>query len=148
MIADDLNVDPMAIYHYFPNKSALLEGVTVNLMESIYSPRPDGEWKEELVLLCQSYVSLLIRYSGLLETVLSMTNTGPADVFIARFNTITATLTLPKESKKDSLDLLADYLHGFTLSAHCAPMEASLSMDMLDGPLRFYIKALATCQNL
>ncbi|MGU3846002.1 TetR/AcrR family transcriptional regulator, partial [Vibrio diabolicus] len=32
-LATQLNVDPMAIYHYFKNKSALLEALTTSLVE-------------------------------------------------------------------------------------------------------------------
>ena len=131
-IARNLDVDPMAIYHYFPSKSALLEGVTVSLMEGIYIPQSDATWEDQLKFLCCSYLDLLKTYSGLLETFLSMSTKGPAHVFIARFNTIIAPLGLSEEDMKNSLDLLADYLHGFALSIHCAPMKDSLTLDSLD----------------
>ncbi len=141
-IARKLDVDPMAIYHYFPSKSALLEGVTVRLMEGIYIPQSEDTWEEQLRFLCSSYLDLLKNYSGLLETFLSMSVKGPAQVFIARFNTIVAPLGLPEDDMKNSLDLLVDYLHGFALSIHCAPKKDSLTLDSLNGPLNFYIKAL------
>lgn len=44
-IAVTLDVDAMAIYHYFSNKDALLEAVTVSLIDEIYEPSGDGTGK-------------------------------------------------------------------------------------------------------
>ena len=142
-VAEDLGVDPMAIYYYFANKSALLEAVTVSLMESIHEPSEEGDWREELEALCRSYLLLLGKYSGLLATMLAMPAGGPANVFIDRFRRILAPLDLSDEVLRDAVDFLADYLHGFALAMECGGAEGLLTVEMASGPLGFYMRALA-----
>lgn len=140
-IARELGSDPMAIYHYFKNKAALLEAVCISLMGSIHVPSTTGDWKTELELLCKSYVTQLCTYSGLLETMLSMPSTGPAEVFIERFQTILSPLGLSEKTKKDSLDLLADYIHGFALASRYSD-DSTAFLALMDGPLSLYIRSI------
>jgi len=141
-IANALNVDAMAIYHYYSNKSALLEAVTVSLIEKIYEPSGKNDWQVELELLCKSYLKLLGDHAGLLETILTMSSEGPAAVFTKRFYIAVAPLNLDKGKLKDGLDFLADYLHGFAFTMNCNPQNEQLSIDLIDGPLSLYKRAL------
>ncbi len=141
-IAMALNVDPMAIYYYYPNKAAILEAVTVDLMESIYTPGGQNDWQEELVCLSESYLRLLQNYSALLETMLAMSDTSPAEVFASRFHRIVSPLKLTESDMNDALSLLVDYLHGFALAVRCNNGTPSLTIDMARGPITFYLDAL------
>lgn len=141
-VAGQLGVDPMAIYHYFKSKAALLEAVAVSLMETIYQPSGDGEWQEELRKLCLSYLTLLRDHTGLLETMLSMATFGPAHVFSERLQIVIRPLGLTDESTKNALDLLADYLHGFALAMRCNWSEHELPLDTINGSLSLYIRGL------
>lgn len=141
-LAGSLDVDAMAIYHYFANKNALLEAVTVSLIEAIYEPKGTEAWQTELTTLCNSYLSLLQGHPGLLQTFLGMTPTGPANVFVGRFYIAIAPLNLTSEQVKEALDLLVDYLHGFALSLECGGAASGLTIEQAEGPLRFYIWAL------
>ena len=139
-IASELDVDAMAIYYYFKNKNLLLEAMAVSLVEQIYEPLGELPWEEELEQLCRSYLELLGAYSGLLETLLRMETHSPADLFRARFEAIIARLGLDEGVRKDALDLLGDYLHGFALSVSCATaVSPSFSFE---GPLKIYIRGL------
>ncbi|WP_300675249.1 TetR family transcriptional regulator [Desulfoluna sp.] len=142
-IAGTLNVDAMAIYHYFSNKNALLEAVTVSLVEEIYKPLGENPWQEELKLLCKSYLKLLKDHAGLLKTMLAMTSEGPAAVFTQRFHVALAPLNAKETQLKNALDFLADYLHGFALAMNCNPKDEHLCVDFVDGPLAFYIRTLS-----
>ena len=142
-LAATLDVDAMAIYHYFKNKDAMLEALAVSLISDIYEPTGDGSWQSELMQLAHSYIDLLLHYPGLLQTLLSMKTISPAMVFIERFETILQPLQLNAKNKKDSLDLFVDYLHGFALSMNCNnDCERALKTDMIKGPLTLYIKML------
>ena len=143
-LASALNVDAMAIYHYFNNKEALLEAVTTSLMDNIYHPQHSEDWKHELECLCFSYLELLSTYSGLLETLLSMKSQGPAQLFTERFNTVISPLGLSTASAADALDLLVDYLHGFALAKRCNHSGEALTLDMIKGPLALYYTGLST----
>lgn len=135
-------MDPMAIYHYFPNKAALLEAVAVDLMDSIYQPEGQQQWQGELSYLCDSYLKLLQEHAGLLETMLSMSDGGPAQIFTARFKEIVSPLKLADSDTNDAMDLLVDYLHGFALAMRCNQDNPTLTVDMAGGPIRFYLDAL------
>lgn len=151
-LATKLNVDAMAIYHYFDNKSALLEAITTSLIEDIYEPTifdkkscdkgASDLWKQELFRLSQSYLSLLDNYPGLLETLLSMSSTSPADVFSERFRAIVQPLNLEEASIINALSLLADYLHGYALALNCQGAESALQIDNITGPLKLYCLAI------
>lgn len=145
-LATALEVDAMAIYHYFDNKNALQEAIVISLIEEVYQPQDSGQWQQELSHLCFSYVSLLHQYPGLLETLLKMEASGPAEVFIERFDQIVEPLSLPSETKKDAIDLLADYLHGFALALNCQP-GGELSLEMMQRPLNFYFQAFQPTQK-
>lgn len=133
-LSAELHVDAMAIYYYFKNKNVLLEELTTSLIFEMYISKNDLEWEVELRKLSKSYVALLSKYDGLLQTLLSMNSTSPANVFIDRFKIITKDLNLEVSAEKASLNLLADYLHGFSMSMSC-DSTAQLTVDDVDGSL-------------
>ena len=81
-------------------------------------------------------------HAGLLETMLAKSTEGPADGFTQRFEVALAPLNLTEAQRKDALNFLADYLHGFALAMSCNPKEGELKVGEIDGPLAFYIRAL------
>lgn len=143
-LASQLEVDPMAIYHYFDNKAALLEAISVSIMQGIYMPSNGSSWQTELKKLCHSYLSLLKDHPGLLESFLSMGSeaTAPAEVFKVRFDLAISPLGLDVSHKDDALDLLVDYLHGFALSLHCAKDRSALCVSDIERPLALYLRIL------
>ncbi|WP_341665738.1 TetR/AcrR family transcriptional regulator [Vibrio sp.] len=141
-LAAKLNVDPMAIYYYFKNKNALLEALTTSLVAEIHQPQESSNWQAELKRLCVSYIQLLRENNGLLQTMLSMSSYGPAQVFTERYQTIIAPLDLNKKVAKDGLDLLADYLHGFVFSTSCCHDANLIKTEMMNGPLELICNAL------
>ncbi len=146
-LAASLDADAMALYHYFPNKHVLLESIAISLVSEIYEPRDIHPWQVEFELLCKSYLQLLATYRGLLQSILSVSTEGPALIFTKRFVDILGPLNLPEDIIKDSLDLIADYLHGFSLSMSCDP-DNTLTVDMIHGPLHLVINALGHEKNL
>ncbi|WP_026970907.1 TetR/AcrR family transcriptional regulator [Aliagarivorans marinus] len=149
-LATALQVDAMAIYHYFKSKAVLLEAVTTSLISDIYQPvvRVESgaevatEWQAELHQLCLSYLHLLEQYPGLLETLLSMESEGPAEVFAQRFTIIVEPLELDPPAVESALALLVDYLHGFALAMNCNQDRDALNPQMIEGPLGLYCKAI------
>ncbi|WDE06154.1 TetR family transcriptional regulator [Thalassomonas viridans] len=141
-LAASLNVDAMAIYHYFKNKKVLLEAITVSLIAGIYSPSASGQWQGELEQLSLSYLQLLNDYSGLLETLLSMDSAGPATVFSEKFHKIIKSSGLSEADEKYALDLLVDYLHGFAFAMSCNRQKGELTTEMIYGPLKLYFAGI------
>ncbi|MBY6187722.1 TetR/AcrR family transcriptional regulator [Marinobacter hydrocarbonoclasticus] len=139
-LSTELSVDPMAIYHYFKNKSALLEAVCISLVEAIHEPQGQ-DWQADIRALCRSYLTLLSGHPGLLNTLLSMSAPGPAQVFIERYERALQPLGLPEAVLVNSRDLLADYLHGYALAMEAS--DGALCLDALDGPLSFWLQAVS-----
>ena len=83
-LAAHLDVDAMAIYYYFKKKETLMQCITLSLIEELYEPQPKKPWQDELRTLCNSYLVLMSRYSGLLESWLSAENHEPAIAFAQR----------------------------------------------------------------
>lgn len=146
-LAVALNVDAMAIYHYFKNKDALLEAITVSLINGLYTPQPNGGWQDELRSLCHSYLQLLRQYPDLLETLLSTKLEGPVNLFTQYFVQIVAPLKLDDAETHNALSLLVDYLHGFALAMKCNQQQQQLTIDMSSGPIDFYCQALKSSLN-
>ncbi|WP_340678434.1 TetR/AcrR family transcriptional regulator [Paraglaciecola sp.] len=133
-LSSELTVDAMAIYYYFKSKDVLLEEVTTSLIFEIYQPQKGLEWDVELRKLSKSYITLLSKYDGLLQTLLSMKSTSPANVFISRFKITVKELNMSKAIENASLSLLADYLHGFSISMSC-DSTSKLTVDDIDESL-------------
>ncbi|MCS6125468.1 TetR/AcrR family transcriptional regulator [Shewanella baltica] len=146
-LATQLNVDPMAIYHYFNNKNKLLEALTTSLVKAIYQPLVSTDWQSELKCLCVSYIELLREYNGLLQTILSMKLHGPAHVFTERYQIIVKPLGLHEQVEKDGLDLLADYLHGLAFSNSCCHDKSLIKNEMMDGPLALIFSSLKSSRT-
>lgn len=146
-LATQLNVDPMAIYHYFKNKNSMLETLTISLVAEIYQPQDLSNWQGELKRLCVSYIELLLEYNGLLQTMLSMASQSPAQVFTERYKAIIAPLALDEKVEKNGLDLLADYLHGFAFSISCCHDSNLIKTEMIDGPLALICRSLESSRT-
>lgn len=142
-LAKSLEVDPMAIYHYFQSKQALLEALASSILESVYQPNPSKSWQRELSKLAVSYVEVLRRHPGLLETMLSNPMAGPVTIFADRFNSAIGDLALDRPTQRDALYLFVDYLHGFAYSANCLG-EHSNQLKTKDAmrPLRLLFKGM------
>ncbi|PCK31147.1 TetR/AcrR family transcriptional regulator [Pseudoalteromonas piscicida] len=141
-LASNLDVDAMAIYHYFKNKQALLEALTCSLVDEIYEPSCDEQWQIELQKLSASYLQLLDDYPGLLTVLLSIESVGPAQVFQTRFEEVTQTLKLQGQAQQDAICLLVDYLHGVALAMECNPDREALNVSMTSGAIALICKAI------
>jgi AcrR family transcriptional regulator len=141
-LATQLGVDAMAIYHYFKNKSELLEAITVSLMQEIVEPDEQLDWKDNIYRLSTSYLTILNDHPGLLETLLTMKSLSPVEVFSQRFEASIASLNLSEEQRNTGRDLLVDYLHGYALALNCNPDRTELTAEMIEKPMALYYLAL------
>jgi AcrR family transcriptional regulator len=73
----ELNVDPMAVYYYVPNKAALLDAVVEAVMAEIDLgvDDPSAPAEERLVGAAKAYAEVLVRHSNALPVLLAR---GPA----------------------------------------------------------------------
>ncbi|MCG8479579.1 MAG: TetR/AcrR family transcriptional regulator [Spirochaetales bacterium] len=143
-IARALKVDPMALYHYFPDKGALYEGLVIRLIDGIYRPTEMGEWREELETLTFSYLELLVCYRGLLGAVLRLgaRAEGPAEVFRRRFETASRTLRLNPADCSIAIGAAVDFVHGFVAAFEYAE-EGTIAVEDARGSIRVIIDGVA-----
>jgi AcrR family transcriptional regulator len=140
-VARLLGVDPMAVYHYYPDKRALLETSATLRMEGIYRPDTNGEWRVELRRLAASYLTLLARSPALLDVMILLggSERGPVQTFRDRFRAVSPRMTPRREQA--AVDLLVDYLHGFALAMRVAG-PGVLDVRQARPALDLYLDAL------
>lgn len=75
-----LGVDPMAIYHHLPNKSAVLDGIVEAIWGGIVAPSPvPGEtWQEILVGVFTAFRRRLLEHPRAISIVSARTAATPA----------------------------------------------------------------------
>jgi TetR/AcrR family transcriptional regulator, tetracycline repressor protein len=61
-----LGVDPMAIYHYLPDKSALFDGLIEHVFAEVEAPPPTGDWKQDLTALSAAFRETLLAHANAL----------------------------------------------------------------------------------
>jgi AcrR family transcriptional regulator len=76
-LADSVGVMPNALYSYFPDKNAILDGVLDDLLGDVNRPGPRVNWRRGLVALMSSYRSLLLTQPGLTALTVSRPMLGP-----------------------------------------------------------------------
>jgi AcrR family transcriptional regulator len=67
----ELAVDPMAVYHWFPNKLAILQGVVEAILTGIPAPDPAApiRWPDGVRLMARSYRDAIIAHPNALPVV-------------------------------------------------------------------------------
>lgn len=68
----ELGVEAMALYHHFPNKDALLDGIVEELACQAPAPRFDGtDWRDDLRRYARAHVDTLAAHPNLVPLVLN-----------------------------------------------------------------------------
>lgn len=114
-LARRLGTDPMALYHYFPDKSALLAAAADRSFASL-RPREQARAsvRERIHTLARSYLRTVHRSR---ELLLFVTESGRASSsFDAFFFRAIAPLRLSQRDASVCRDALADLLHGAALA--------------------------------
>src|ERR1700722_16599932 len=60
----ELGVEAMTLYHYLPNKDALLDGVVERVLTEAGTGPPDGPWDQALTGYARSLRATLLRHPG------------------------------------------------------------------------------------
>lgn len=63
-LAGALGVDPMALYHHFSNRAALMHAVMEGLIGSCPLPPPSEDWRADIRALCQALRQLAHDHPG------------------------------------------------------------------------------------
>ncbi len=114
-LARRLGVDPMAMYHYFSDKDALLGAAAERSFAAIRPRMPaTGDWRARLRALARAYLRTLHRSR---ELLLFVTEAGRVSApFDEHFFEAIAPLGLSARDQRTCRDALVDLLHGASLS--------------------------------
>lgn len=114
-LARRLGIDPMAVYHYFADKDALLGAAAERSFAALRPPkRADGDWRARLRKLARAYLRTLHRSR---ELLLYVTWAGRVSApFDAWFFDAIAPLGLSEKAQRTCRDALVDLLHGASLA--------------------------------
>jgi TetR/AcrR family transcriptional regulator, tetracycline repressor protein len=64
-----LGVDPMTVYHYVPDKSALFDGLVESVYAEIVIPSPTGVWVDDLRAIARSTRTALLAHPHLISVI-------------------------------------------------------------------------------
>jgi AcrR family transcriptional regulator len=115
-IATALGVDPMALYHYFPSKQALLEAVLAERFAAL--ERLPARWRktpdpvERLRLLAEAYLRSVAPLPRLARQLAGERSSPLHCRFDALFEQASGCRLAAGGAPRSARDLLVDYLHG------------------------------------
>jgi TetR/AcrR family transcriptional regulator, tetracycline repressor protein len=117
-LGTELGVDPMSIYHYFPNKDALLLAVVQDVFASMRVPPPTGPWKQRVRKWADAYRDVAVAHPHLVLQIVS--NPSAVAVAAAHVNeSLYGALEksgLPAKTVVRAADLIVDYVNGSVLA--------------------------------
>lgn len=120
-LARALDVDPMAVYHYFPNKTALLQALAdhhFSKLGGLEMPKRTKTPRARLRFISQAYVELAAA-APMLTVVMARdpgVRAGVAGHFAGLFTTAVEGLGLSDAQAAIACAVLADYLNGFAMA--------------------------------
>jgi len=121
-----LGVNPMAAYHYFESKEAVLVAAA-GLRYRRFRPRLDqSDAPTRLLALGLAYARFLQDSRQLLGYLLTATDAalaGPVEHFDRLFSVAVESLPLPAPARHTARNAFADLVHGFALAAPAAPLQ-------------------------
>jgi AcrR family transcriptional regulator len=139
ILAQQLQVDPMAVYHYFPNKEALVQAVAARRYAQLDAVAAgfgsEDSWQTRLTALSTAYLKLACSSPVLVRTLASgAADSGmPAKHFADAFALATAGLDLKGGRIDSAMHALVDFIHGYALAGMPdeAPWLAELEVLLL-----------------
>ena len=125
-LADELDAGAMSLYHYFPNKVALLDGMVDIVFSEIELPSTDVDWKTALRRRAISTREVLNRHRWAVGLMESRTTPGIASLRLhdavlgcLREAGFSIELAIQAYSVQDA------YIYGFALQEKSLPFESA-----------------------
>jgi AcrR family transcriptional regulator len=114
-LAQRLGVEAMALYKHVANRAALLDGITVLLLEQIVVP-DEGHWATRMRTMAHSYRRLALANPRLFPFLASHPLPVEATPVLERMWTVLADAGLAEDRRLIALRTLSSYLLGYCLS--------------------------------
>ena len=119
-LARRLSVDPMALYHYFPSRDALLAATAGHVFDQLsVSFTEQQRWDARLDALAAAYLALCREHQGLLTALIQgdIDPAGPVQRFDALLSEALRGISLTAAQRGAVGDAVIDLLNGVALSA-------------------------------
>ena len=129
-LAAALQVDPMALYHYFPHREALLQALVARIFAPLAelgaTPSGPASWQADLEALAGTYLAIARRAPGLIQVLAAGAGEASwvAETFARAMAAILAPLHLSRARLRTATHLLVDALHGFAMAGEAVPQRA------------------------
>lgn len=119
-LARQLKVDPMAIYHYFPDRTAILSAALAHAYRTLAADyRPTGNATRDVTYLLESYCAISGKYVELM--IYLMGQRDHSLLPLENFNRhLLEAIGRQCENADEALflrDVLIDYTHGYVIAA-------------------------------
>ncbi len=139
-VARLLGVDPMAAYHYFQSRDALLEALGQQVYAALDPASPpfahNHPWRTRVTRLALHYLTLVLAAPRHTQAVVEgrLPVHSPATRFQAVFDLAVADLGLPLARRRLAAHTVVDLVHGFALAPGTSQraLVAQLAL-LLDG---------------
>lgn len=130
-LADALGVKPMTIYHYVPNKEAIIDGMVDLVFSEIEDPDPALDWKPAMRRRCESARVVLARHPWAVAYMESRTSPGPAT--LSHHDAVLGCLRrgMSLEMTAHAYALLDAFVYGFALQEASLPATGGDDMAEL-----------------
>ena len=122
-LAKELEVKPMAVYHYVANKDEILDGLVDLVFGEIELPSPTGEWRHEIERRMVSAREALRRHPWAISLMESRRAPGPAS--LSRHEATLATLRqggFSLAAAAHAYALIDSYVYGFAVQETSLPI--------------------------
>jgi AcrR family transcriptional regulator len=128
-IAKRLKVDPMALYHYFDDRHAVVIAAAAFVYESLEVPHATG-WRQRLRALAIAYVDMAARFGELMRYLIAHADAvpEPVQIFNTKFDEALGGLRVRAASR----DAFVDLLHGFAMAAPRNGLTAAMRARLID----------------
>ena len=152
-LAKELDVKPMAVYHYVANKDEILDGLVDIVFSEIDLPSPDGEWRDEIGRRMCSAREALRRHPWAIALMESRSTPGGAS--LSRHEATLATLRrggFTVAAAAHAYALIDSYVYGFVVQETSLPIGrpedvsalAQEIMETFEGDAYPYMTEIAT----
>jgi len=121
-LASALSVGPMTIYHYFPNKEAIIDAMVDAVYAQVALPPTDEEWTDAIRVRCISAREVLKQHPWAPPYMVSRTSPGPAT--LRHHDALLDCLRrggLSLQMTGHAYAILDSFLHGFALEEASLP---------------------------
>jgi len=131
-LAEALDSKPMTIYHYVPNKEAIIDGMVDLVFAEIDLPPKDCDWKAAIAQRSRSARSVLSLHPWAASLMESRTNPGPAT--LTHHNAVLGCFRAAGFSvvmTAHAYALVDAFVYGFALQEASLPATSGAEMDEL-----------------